>query len=150
MPDLTSTAHPSRDDDIRRRLIELSGPEPHVDDFALFSDILRTFLSESPHLVASLADAIAGERAGDVEKTAHLLKGAAGNVGATRLASLLQTIEDESRTHGRPGRDEDLAAVHTELAAFSRAVELVAGDLDQLSSPTAPTHTTLSSSWSHA
>lgn len=150
MPDVDGTGRLSRERDIHRRLVELSAGEPNFDDFALFSDILRTFLAESPQLVARLADAIGRERVGDVEQTAHLLKGAAANVGATAFASLVEAIEENCRTGFRTGLGEDLVAVRTELAAFNRAAQMVADDLDQRPSTTAPTYPTLASSWSHA
>ena len=67
----------------------------------LAARILRIYLESTPALFAELEAAVhAGDAAG-VQRTAHSLKSAAGNVGARALQSAMQALEQAGRTDDR-------------------------------------------------
>ena len=57
------------------------------------NSILDTFLSQVPGRLATLEAAAAGGNADAITRAAHVLRGAAGTIGARELAGLLQHVE---------------------------------------------------------
>jgi two-component system sensor histidine kinase/response regulator len=80
-----------------------SGTEASVDrtelmerlggDRALFEDVIAIFLDDCPRRLAAIKAAVDLADASHIEETAHVLKGAAGNLSATRLFDAAQTLE---------------------------------------------------------
>ena len=69
-------------------------------DEQLMSGVIRIFLDDCPSQLAAIAHAVEARDAVAIRSTAHALKGAAGNLGATALfeaASLLERVGAESR-----------------------------------------------------
>jgi len=69
-------------------------------DEQLMSDVIRIFLDDCHSQLAAIAHAVEARDAVAIRSTAHALKGAAGNLGATALfeaASLLERVGAESR-----------------------------------------------------
>ena len=78
-------------------------------------DLLRVFLDDAERQLAGLRDAVAGSRARDLQRFAHTLAGASGNVGMPRLQAPLRELE-------RMGREGHFGGAHTQ-------VEIVAAEL---------------------
>ena len=62
-------------------------------DRALFDDVIAIFLDDCPRRLAAIKTAVDMGDAKHIEETAHVLKGAAGNLSATRLFEAAQTLE---------------------------------------------------------
>ena len=62
-------------------------------DRGLFEDVIAIFLDDCPRRLAVLETAVERSDAVLIEETAHILKGAAGNLSATRLFEAAQTLE---------------------------------------------------------
>lgn len=93
-------------------------------DDELLAEIIRTFVDEAPRQLAALVGA---QRHGDLPGAAagaHLIRGGALSLGATRLVSLCAALERS------PEEADDLAAALTEeLAEVARSLT---GYLDEL------------------
>jgi len=74
-------------------LTELLGDE--------FREILETFVSSSRADYEALCAAHAAEDLPQVRHYAHRIKGAAGNVGAARLAAAARSVEEAAKALGR-------------------------------------------------
>jgi len=107
---------------IERRLDELRGPDP-ADDEEFFSKLIDSFLGEAPAGVIELAAAAGRGDADSLRETAHTLKGAAGNLGATRLAALCEELEDAGRGHSLASAGPIIERLRAELDQVSDALE---------------------------
>jgi HPt (histidine-containing phosphotransfer) domain-containing protein len=63
----------------------------------LVSELIALFASNTPESIRQLRDAAGGRGAGDAERVAHSLKGAASMLGATGIADLARAIENLAR-----------------------------------------------------
>jgi len=95
-----------------REQMRLAGAEAAVDQ------ILDTFLDSTPQRVTAITTALTSGNAGDIERSAHALKSAAGTIGAKSLAALLQQIEVAGKAGNVPGA----RALQNRLEAESAAV----------------------------
>lgn len=75
-------------------------------DVDLLKEIARVFLDDCPRSLAELRDAAARGDCGAVERSAHSLKGAGSNFGASRMVAAALRIEQM----GRDGELDDFAA----------------------------------------
>ena len=100
---MTSEASPVLDADHVADLVALDKGAGAV--FRRFVDL---FVTKAPGRMALLAKCAADADCHSLAETAHSLRGAAGNVGAFRLAVLLGRIE-------AAGKTSDLANVRAEL-----------------------------------
>jgi HPt (histidine-containing phosphotransfer) domain-containing protein len=62
-------------------------------DRALFEEVIAIFLDDCPRRLAAIKTAVERSDAALIEETAHILKGAAGNLSATRLFDAARTLE---------------------------------------------------------
>ena len=62
-------------------------------DRGLFEDVIAIFLDDCPRRLAAISAAVERSDATLIEETAHILKGAAGNLAATRLFDAARTLE---------------------------------------------------------
>jgi HPt (histidine-containing phosphotransfer) domain-containing protein len=75
-------------------LRSLTAPgEPDV-----LSEVLRMFLVEVPPRMDRLRNAWASGNIEEVHRTAHSLKGSAGNIGANALFAVCKELDDKSRS----------------------------------------------------
>lgn len=89
---------------------------------ALFTRFVDQFVTRAPQRVAELnAYAGAGNLA-SLAEAAHSLRGAAGNLGAFRLALLLGRIEAAGKTGDAPAARECLALLEAEYDAARTAL----------------------------
>ncbi|MCH5377324.1 MAG: Hpt domain-containing protein, partial [Planctomycetes bacterium] len=79
----------------------------HVDgDEAILKELLETFLSEYPPLLAQIRDAVTQQNAQDLAHAAHTLKGAAAAVAALAAADAAKRLETMGRTGDLAGATE--------------------------------------------
>ena len=69
----------------------LAEPDDQEDNF--FPDLLALFFARTPELLGQIARAIADKEAQKLERSAHALKGTAGNLGAIALMKLAENLE---------------------------------------------------------
>src|ERR1700712_3193210 len=86
-----------REDEIRTRLADITGPEPSGPERALVGRLIRSFLAKTPVGVDQLAELLRGGTPGEVRDHAHGLKGSASNLGADTLAAIFAEVERASR-----------------------------------------------------
>ncbi|MBI5638940.1 MAG: response regulator [Nitrospirae bacterium] len=65
-------------------------------DMDFYRDMLSKFLEMVPEQIGKLVEAVNSGDSGRIEICAHGIKGAAGNLGALRLCSLAQDMEDRA------------------------------------------------------
>ena len=93
-----------------------------LDDDELLREIMQSFLTTAPDLIAALASAQLAGNLRAVSATAHLIKGSALTFGADRLAAMCATLEES------PDQAITLAAaVEQEYDELSRALVAYVG-----------------------
>jgi two-component system, sensor histidine kinase and response regulator len=70
----------------------------------LLAELVEVFEQDVPPRLETLREAVENGAAGTVERTAHTLKGSAGNLGAAKMAETARLLQDA-------GRAGDLSAV---------------------------------------
>jgi signal transduction histidine kinase/CheY-like chemotaxis protein len=98
--DASPSAAPTAAFDHDALLERLSG------DATLMTDVIRLFLQDCPGRLAAINDAVTARDGDGLRTAAHALKGAAGNLSATRLfsaADMLERIGAESRMDAAEG-----------------------------------------------
>ncbi|MEW6321010.1 MAG: Hpt domain-containing protein [Acidobacteriota bacterium] len=83
------------------------------------TEVLILFRDDVPGRIAQLAAAAAARDETALHRTAHSLKGSAGNVGAHRLHALCRDLE----AHAKAGRLDDAAGLVAAVEAEFRRVE---------------------------
>jgi histidine phosphotransfer protein HptB len=116
----------SREDEIRTRLADITGPEPDGPERALVGGLIRSFLAKTPVGVDRLAELLRGGTPGEIRNHAHGLKGSASNLGADTLAAIFAEIERAARDGRVPDPDLTLGRVGAELAQVEAALEKLA------------------------
>ena len=99
----------------------------------LLTEVLSLYLHEAAELAPRLATAV---ETGDIEsvtRTAHCLKSASANIGATKLATLCAEIEQPIRNKAMDALAKTALAVEVELAAVQSALSeiMAASDREQ-------------------
>ena len=102
----------------------------HVEDLvaldkgagAVFRRFVDLFVTKAPDRMALLARYAGDADCLNVAETAHSLRGAAGNVGAIRLAVLLGRIEAAGKTSDLPAARAGLFLLDAEYAATRQAL----------------------------
>jgi HPt (histidine-containing phosphotransfer) domain-containing protein len=89
---------------------------------AVFRRFVDMFVTKAPERLALLAKCAEEGDCHRLSETAHLLRGAAGNVGAFRLAVLLGRVEASGKTSDLPAAREALALLDAEYAATRAAL----------------------------
>ena len=95
-----------REDEIRTRLADVTGPEPGGPERALVGRLIRSFLAKTPVGVDQLAELLRGGTTGEVRDHAHGLKGSASNLGADTLAACFLVETDEAESVAEIGQRE--------------------------------------------
>ncbi|MEM7203813.1 MAG: Hpt domain-containing protein [Planctomycetota bacterium] len=68
-------------------------------DPELLVDLIQMYLQDGPHKLAEITDGLANQDYDRVERAAHSLKGAAGNLGAIMVQQDCETLQVASRHH---------------------------------------------------
>jgi DNA-binding response OmpR family regulator len=104
----------------RRVLLErLDGDEE------ILKEIIVTFLDDAPNQIRELKKALEEKNSSRVERQAHLLKGAALNIGGNGFQMAAREMEEA-------GREGDLTKAHSLVAMFDREFEKLKGALTGL------------------
>jgi HPt (histidine-containing phosphotransfer) domain-containing protein len=119
----------SREDEIRARLADITGPEPDGPERALVGRLIRSFLAKTPGGVDQLAELLRGGTPGAVRDHAHGLKGSASNLGAGTLAAIFAEVEHAARDGFVPDPELTLGRVGAELAQVQTVLEELATEL---------------------
>ena len=101
----------------REQLVENLGDEE------LVVTLIDIFLDQTPKLMAELDAAIAAKNATGAERTAHSLKGSAGNFGAKNAWQLAQTVEYAGRGGDLSGAAESAKQLNEELQLVMNALQ---------------------------
>lgn len=88
----------------------------------VFQDLVDSFLSELPDLLAAVKTAIAAGALLPLRQAAHALKGAASTVGASGFAAMCKHLQDSAE---RSDFDADLSGAEDLLAAAEALPELL-------------------------
>jgi histidine phosphotransfer protein HptB len=120
-----------RDDEIRARLADITGPEPDQPERALLGRLIRNFQDKAPRGVDHLGALLRGGTPGEVRDQAHGLKGSAANLGAGALAAIFAEVEQAARDGIVPDADLMLGRLGAELLRVHAVLEELASELDQ-------------------
>jgi HPt (histidine-containing phosphotransfer) domain-containing protein len=88
------------------------------------SVLASIFLEDTPPRLTSLRRAVLESNADSVEDLAHHLKGAAANIGATRMAGLCAELEDLARSGALTPAPDLLTRLDAEFAHARQALEV--------------------------
>ncbi len=114
---MTSEASPLLDAEHVADLVALDKGKGEV--FRRFVDL---FVAKAPERMALIAHCAKEFDCRSMADAAHALRGAAGNIGAIRLAGLLGRIEAAGRTGDLPAAQAFLALLDAEYAATLAAL----------------------------
>jgi CheY-like chemotaxis protein/HPt (histidine-containing phosphotransfer) domain-containing protein/anti-sigma regulatory factor (Ser/Thr protein kinase) len=89
----------------------------------LVSDVLGTFLRDTPVKLARLAAALEQQDAATAERSAHGVKGSSGAIGATRMTALSLEIERNCRQGHLEACREPMAALDVEFGRVRTFLE---------------------------
>jgi two-component system, sensor histidine kinase and response regulator len=87
------------------------------------ASIISLFLEESPERLAAMKSAVRRGDAAALGHAAHTLKGSSGMLGATRLSSLCEIVEKQSRAGSVESAGDLLDVLEEELARVRLALE---------------------------
>jgi signal transduction histidine kinase/DNA-binding response OmpR family regulator len=93
-----------------RKTLRDAGAEAAVDS------ILDTFIAQAPGRLATLAAAAGSGKGDDIMRAAHVLRGAAGTIGAHQLALLLEHVETTAQEGDLARARQGLEPIQTEAA----------------------------------
>lgn len=117
-----------REEEIRARLADISGPEPEAAERALLVRLIRSFTHKTPGGVDRLGELLRG---GDVEAVrdhAHGLKGSASNIGAGTLSGIFAEVEHDARAGLLPDPDLTLGRLAAEQAIVLTVLDRLADE----------------------
>jgi two-component system sensor histidine kinase/response regulator len=97
------------------------------DDPSFLTDLIATFLEESPALVATLRRAAEGGDLDALRRSAHSLKSNSAEFGATTLSDLSRQLEELARNHALEGAMELVVSAEKEYPRVRSALEAICG-----------------------
>lgn len=92
-----------------------------------FPVLINTFLTDSEERVRHLQKALAARDSDTVRRQAHSFKGSCNNIGAERLASLCQGMEDAGRAGELDGLEQQLVEIQQEFSKLKITLKSFAG-----------------------
>jgi two-component system, sensor histidine kinase and response regulator len=87
-----------------------------LDDPEVMNEAIHIFMSETEKTISGLLVAVASAEAGQVERSAHKIRGAALNFGANKLAGFAESLEEAGRTGRLAGAQELSAEIRSEFS----------------------------------
>lgn len=102
---------------IRNRLEEMFG-----DDSEVLHSIATMFLETYPQLLDEIRNAISVMSAGDLERSAHSLKGSVGNFCTGKAMEIAASLEAMGRTRDFANAEEALMALEFEMRRLEPAI----------------------------
>ena len=97
-------------------------------DRIFLAELIETYLSDSPGLIAQLRECLAAGDAPGVRRAAHTLKSTSATFGALRLAAIAREVETAAA-------DDYLAQVAVRIDAAQAEFDLVGGPLRAAAEP---------------
>jgi HPt (histidine-containing phosphotransfer) domain-containing protein len=97
-------------------------------DRALFKDIIRIFLDDTPGLIATLGEGVKSGNADAVENAAHAIKGSCAMISAKRMEKLAHEFEIMGRSRDVSGSGELFCAL---LESFDTLKRIMASFLEK-------------------
>jgi HPt (histidine-containing phosphotransfer) domain-containing protein len=91
--------------------------------------IIALFLRDAPNQISSLQEAMDRGDVAGVQHQVHTLKGASGNVGATRLEKVALQLEKAAEEEDANRMTELLAQIKAEFEALPKVLPSEEGDL---------------------
>ena len=91
-------------------------------DADFLDELLKTFLDNAPQRVAALEQAIASGSVPEVRLITHTIRGAAANLGASRLQAAADELERAAEAGDLSGADRMAAAIRAELDSLMKVV----------------------------
>ncbi len=85
--------------------------------------LIDQYLKDSAGLMKTIKAAVAAGDSGGLQKAAHTLKGASGNLGARKLAAAASELEKMGRNGGLDGAQEALHKLEAEYKRARKALE---------------------------
>jgi len=98
-------------------MLEMVGDDPEF-----VGEIVDAYLADAPEQIRGMTEALA---AGDITtfgRHAHTLKGNSRNVGATALAEIARTLEEQARAGDTTDAESRIAAADEELGRVTAAL----------------------------
>lgn len=105
---------------------------------ALFNQMFASFLSDSAERINILRSAASATDAEHLRKTAHAMKGASANVGATHMAEIARQLEVLGGTSSVTGATALIEAMESEFERAKHEIHAVMGQFDSLQGETRP------------
>jgi len=103
-------------------IAELRGLQSSTDpDF--FNHLIDLFIEETPHRLAAIREALAKSNAEALGHEAHALKGSSAHLGATRMDSLCEILEEQGRSGSINGASAVLSVLEEEFGRVRKALE---------------------------
>ena len=87
-----------------------------------YSLLLETFINDSVIRINTVAEAVAAQNPDAIRRTAHSLKGSAGNMGAVRLSLICKSLEELGASGIVQGASLLLEEMQNEYQLVSRAL----------------------------
>lgn len=94
-------------------------------DEELFKELLGIFMEDSVAIAADVKGAVDSGNASALQKSAHAIKGASGNIAAAPLRDIAQLLE-------RAGKDNDLKDTASLYQSFDREFQRLRGYLQEI------------------
>jgi PAS domain S-box-containing protein len=105
---------------------------------ALFNQMFASFLSDSAERIDILRSATSATDAERLQKTAHAMKGASANVGATHMAEIARQLEVLGRTSSVTGAIALIEAMESEFECAKNEINAIMGQFDLSQRETQP------------
>lgn len=96
-------------------------------DDAFLSDLIRTFLDETPVILGRLRAAVAQHDAAGIRLNAHSLKGSSAEFGASWLAELCRQLEMAGKSQDLDSAPDLLAEIEDEYRRVQSALTRLIG-----------------------
>ncbi|WP_430786171.1 Hpt domain-containing protein [Actinoplanes sp. G11-F43] len=118
---------------VRARLADIVEADPSPAELALVGRLLTSFAAKTPAAADQLVRLLHQGDAAPVREQAHSLKGSAANIGATGLAQVCFSVEEQARAGivADPGPTAERLAAEVDGAV--RAVLILAGEYERAS-----------------
>ncbi|MFZ2269555.1 MAG: EAL domain-containing protein [Azonexus sp.] len=113
-PVIEEPGHQALDATVIERLREILGDS--------LGEAIRPFLEDMPRYLVDLENAIADGHADTLRQLAHVIKGAASNLGANAVASIARSMESQAEAGTLGGCAELLLQLRTEFAIVEPAL----------------------------
>lgn len=95
------------------------------DDTSLLLEVIDIFIDTGPAMLTAIKSALEAEDAQALEKTAHALKGSAGNFGAQAVVRSAAALETLGNSGSLAGARELLGELEHELDAMLAALKKI-------------------------